>query len=79
MAIDARITAVRHEKDKHVLLLVGREKGKKPGRRELHITRNPAYVPQVRDEIWGNAHECVIGEHRFRRIMQLWDGAEEVL
>jgi hypothetical protein len=29
--------------------------------------------------IWGNAHECIIGEHRFRRIMQLFDGTEEVL
>lgn len=79
MSISARITAVRHERDKHVLTLASTEKGTGPGRRILHIQRNQAYTPSVRDEVWGNAHEVVIGGHLFRRIMQMWDGIEQVL
>lgn len=79
MAIDARIQSVRHKPNKHILRLVGRLPGEMPGRRELHITRNPDYTPHAGDLIWGNAHECKIGRHSFRRIMQLHDGSEEVL
>lgn len=31
------------------------------------------------DLIWGNSSTCMINGHEFRRIMQLWDGSEEVL
>ena len=79
MAINAKIEAVRHKATKHVLVLKPRVFGEVAGRRILHVTKNPDYVPQVGDEIWGNAHECRIGQHAFRRIMQLWDGTEQVL
>ena len=79
MSIDARIVAIRHKTNKHVLTLVKRERYGYAGRRILHITRNPDYVPQVGDEIWGNANQCMIRGHEFRRIMQLWDGSEEFL
>jgi hypothetical protein len=79
MAIDARIASVRHAPTKHILKLVPSGPGAIAGRRTLHITRNPNYEPHAGDLIWGNAHQCMIGQHDFRRIMQLWDGTEEVL
>lgn len=79
MSIDAKIEVIRHKPHKHVVLLKPRYPGGIAGRRELHITRNPEYIPQVGDEIWGNAHQCVVNGHEYRRIMQLWDGTEEIL
>ena len=79
MAINAKIEAVRHTPAKHIVWLKPSEPGAIAGRRELHLTQNPDYVPQVGDAIWGNAHECKIGRHEFRRIMQLWDGSEQGL
>lgn len=85
MSIDAVIEAVIYKPDKHILTLRGRKpfptakRLDPPGRRILHITRNPEYIPHPGDEIWGNSHSCMIGKHEFRRIMQLWDGSEKVL
>jgi hypothetical protein len=79
MSIDARIASVRHTPTKHILKLAPRERGGIAGQRTLHITRNPDYVPHAGDEIWGNASQCMVGPHEFRRIMQLWDGTEKVL
>lgn len=87
MAIDARISMVHRQADKTRLLLEARH-GRNgeltlPGRREMFITKNPDYEPQVGDEIWGNAHEVVISklgtDHKFRRIMRLYDGTFETL
>jgi hypothetical protein len=79
MAIDARVASVRHTPTKHILKLAPSQPGAIAGRRTLHITRNPDYVPHAGDKIWGNAHQVMIGQHEFRRIMQLFDGTEEVL
>lgn len=84
MSIDAVIEAVRREPDKTFLLLKPRvdSKGIKsiPGQRQLYITRNPKYEPQVGDEIWGNAQQVVINsDHSFRRMRKLWDGSFEAL
>lgn len=79
MAINARIESVRHTETKHILLLKPSEPGAIAGRRELHIALNPDRVPHAGDLVWGNAHEVVIGETHYRRIMQLWDGTEQVL
>jgi hypothetical protein len=83
MAIDAVIEGVRYKTDKTELTLKPRmmRDGQlsNPGRRRLYITINPHYTPKVGDEIWGNTHQVMIGEHEFRRIMRLWDGTYEVL
>lgn len=83
MAIDAVIEGVRHKTDKTELTLKPRRTSSGilsiAGRRKLLITLNPDYTPQVGDEIWGNAHEVVIKDHKFRRIMRLWDGTHEIL
>lgn len=83
MSIDAHISAVRRYANKTELSLEPRRSPDRqsgiPGRRKLMITKNPNYKPQVGDEIWGNAHQCMIGDHSFRRIMRLYDGTEEIL
>ena len=79
MSIDAVIEAIRHDEHKHVLWLRRRTPDGIAGSRELHITTNNEYIPQVGDEIWGNAHACCINGREYRRIMRMWDGTEEVL
>lgn len=83
MAIDAKIVAVRRAEDKTTLTLAPRRQSDGTlsiaGRRQLFITKNPDYEPQVGDEIWGNANQVMIREHSFRRIMELWNGTFEVL
>lgn len=82
MSIDAVIIGVRREPDKTLLTLAPRRESDGTlsiaGRRQLYITKNLAYEPQIRDEIWGNTSQVMIGEHSFRRIMKLWDGTFEV-
>lgn len=79
MSIDARIISVRRRADRTDLVLEPRQQAAIAGRRQLSITKNPDYEPQVGDKIWGNAHQCMIGRHEFRRIMLLWDGTRQVL
>ena len=84
MSIDAVIEGIRRKEHTDVLTLRGREPHTQPGRRILHVTRNPDYAPQVNDAIWGGAHQCMIvgpdgTDHEVRRIMRLWDGTEKVL
>ena len=87
MAIDARISAVRRRADKTELTLEPRRDRNGQltiaGRRHLLITKNPDYAPQVGDEIWGVCDQVVISkagkDHKFRRIMRLYDGSEQVL
>jgi hypothetical protein len=83
MSIDAVISAVRREQDKTWLLLSPRQEEdgtfSLAGRRQLYITNNPNHQPQTGEQIWGNAHEVMIGEHRYQRIMRLWDGTYVVL
>jgi len=85
MAIDAVIESVRRQPDKTRLLLKPRRDRDGQltiaGRRELFITKNPNYDPQVGDEIWGNTHQVVISkrgtDHKFRRIARYFDGTFE--
>ena len=82
MSIDAVIVGVRREPDKTLLTLAPRRELDGTlsiaGRRQLYITKNPDYEPQLRDEIWGNSGQVMIREHSFRRMAKLFDGSFEV-
>lgn len=83
MAIDAVIEVVHRQSDMTRLLLKPRRDRDGQltiaGQRELLITKNPAYEPQVGDQIWGNTHQVKIRGHDFRRIMRVYGDRFEVL
>ena len=73
MAIDAVIDVIRHRETCYQLWLRPRidsdGRATQRGRRRVMIERNPDYVPQPGDEIWGNSAELVISkggiDHKF--------------
>lgn len=87
MSIDAVIEVVYRRENMTRLLLKPRrdQRGRLlsiAGRRELLITKNADYAPQIGDEIWGNSSEVVISknkvDHKFRRIERIYGGGYQV-
>jgi hypothetical protein len=72
MSIDAVIVGIRREPDRTMLTLAPRRERDGTlsiaGRSQLYITKNPNYEPQIRDEIWGNTSQVMIGDHEFSRL-----------